>query len=351
MTFCTIISINYTKFALSLFSSIQKTNSEFDFYIFCIDNPNEHLDFLCNERKINLIYLSEINWSRYKNASIYFTSFEFINSLKPFFIEYLLFQKKHKKVIYLDSDILVKSNFEKVNLILDKYDFCFTPHQNYILPLDNQISSDLTLLQYGFYNGGFYAFNNSENSKNILNWLQDCMINFGFKDLKNGMYYDQKILPLAANIFHEKFYPLHDDGHNVAYWNIHERNLYINDGKYFSNDSELVFFHFSHFNFNDPKSLCKWKTRHINFLENKNLQSLISEYIESIKLNTILEFENMKYEYPFSTYENKKLNPFKRNYFFKYQHLNKPEWYFLLQNFKFMVFKKLSNYMFKNLNP
>ncbi|TAF73846.1 MAG: hypothetical protein EAZ53_11495 [Bacteroidetes bacterium] len=349
MVFCTVITINYTKYAFSLFSSIEKTNQNAIFYLLCIDKRNQILDNACKERNITLIYLDTLDWSSYKSASVYFDSFEFINALKPFFISHLLFNLNHKKVIFLDSDILVTGDFFLVENRLDSYDFSFTPHHNYPLPLDFQISSDLTILQNGFYNGGFYAFRNSDNSKLILDWLQSRMLLYGFKDLKYGMCSDQKLLALAAEVFYKTFYPISDDGYNVAYWNIHERNIFKNENRYFSNNSSLVFFHFSHFYFKNPERLSKWNTRHLCFVENKDLKSLIAEYQSSILQNTILDIEKIPYNYPFSFFNNKKLNEAKRNYFYKNRNLNKSAFYFYCMNLKIQFFKKVSNYIYKQL--
>jgi len=65
-------------------------------------------------------------------------------------------------------------------------------------------------------------------------------------DLPNGYFVDQKFIDLApiffGNLFVEK-----DTGYNVAYWNLHSREIGRDNGTWLCNERSMYFFHFSGF--------------------------------------------------------------------------------------------------------
>ena len=59
------------------------------------------------------------------------------------------------------------------------------------------------------------------------------------------MFTDQRWVDFAPSFFDH--FILKDPTYNVAYWNLHERDLEWTDGRYLVNGQPLTFFHFSGF--------------------------------------------------------------------------------------------------------
>jgi len=66
----------------------------------------------------------------------------------------------------------------------------------------------------------------------MLEWLMQVLPEVGFDDPHNGMYVDQKILPLVAQVFRSQVGCMRHPGYNVAYWNLHEREIPRVDNKH-----------------------------------------------------------------------------------------------------------------------
>jgi hypothetical protein len=85
-----------------------------------------------------------------------------------------------------------------------------------------------------------------------LQWLMHYLPKFGFDDRARGMFVDQKLLPLVAQMYRSRFRCVDHPGYNVAYWNLHERTITKSCGQYFINDRPAVFFHMSGFRAEQP---------------------------------------------------------------------------------------------------
>jgi lipopolysaccharide biosynthesis glycosyltransferase len=260
LTFCTVVTRSHLMFAEALYRSLLDSQKIFEFYVFVVDgkrSPSKELPY-------ELIFLDEMHKNKFIDMQIYYNPFELCCAIKPSAIQYLIIQKERSKVIFLDSDIMAIGSFSKMEDVLDSHSFSFTPHILKPYPQDGLEPSTLSIINSGIYNGGFWAFNNSDESLQILEWLVKMFENFAFDDPENGMFVDQKFLPMAASLFSKNFRQMDDSGYNIAYWNLHERNLDIKNGIFFSNGTPATFFHFSGYSLSKPTSLTKFDYRKVD---------------------------------------------------------------------------------------
>jgi hypothetical protein len=76
-----------------------------------------------------------------------------------------------------------------------------------------------------------------------------------------GFFVDQNWLNLVP-LFFKSVKVVRHPGYNVAYWNMHERELSVIDGRFFINETHpLVFFHYSGYNYLEPKSISRHQDR------------------------------------------------------------------------------------------
>ena len=88
---------------------------------------------------------------------IYFNAFELSSCLKPFFVAHLL-RKGFEKIVYLDADVLVVSNFETLFEMLDQHAFVLCPHWLQPNLVQHSDVSVRQIADLGIYNGGMWGY-------------------------------------------------------------------------------------------------------------------------------------------------------------------------------------------------
>jgi hypothetical protein len=212
-------------------------------FVCLIDRPSPQMPPL-NLPAITF-YADELHLPGGRRFLFKYDAFELCCAIKPFAMQHLLERQNVSHLVYLDSDILVTHPFWpdlenewKVNSIL------LTPH---LVHLPAKLSFDLqrSLVQHGAYNGGFLAVEKGSDSLEFLQWWCSVLDSGCIFDPMNNIYVDQRWLDLAAASCGAVGL-LRDPGLNVAYWNLHERELKRNEaGDWTVNDQPLKFFHFS----------------------------------------------------------------------------------------------------------
>lgn len=208
------------------------------------------------------ITIDQVNWEDFdiESAVLFYNTLEFATSVKPALMRSFLAQG-WQRVTYLDPDIQVFQDF--THLLDDDADVCLTPHIFTDILQDGYSPSSHDILQAGFYNLGFCSARPT--ALPFLSWwsgrLQfDCLLNPAM-----GYFTDQRILDFAT--LRAKVQTLVAPGCNVAYWNLHERNVILDQGEwkitYAGSVHPLYFFHFSGFQLDRSASLSRHATRRV----------------------------------------------------------------------------------------
>lgn len=295
----TIVSKNYLAHAVSLGKSFLSLHENCSFAIFLCD-------MACNADELEEIYLpkkigieiiplhSLVDTGVLDIETLYsmltrYSLTEINTSVKPFIFK-MLFDRGYQKVIFLDPDILVLQNLNKIFELLDTNNIVLTPHILKPFPDEDMRPDDRSILQAGLYNLGFIAIKSSHESYNMLKWWSGKLVAHCFMYVEKGMHVDQKWIDLVP-IFYAGVYILKDPVYNVAYWNLHERPLSIKNGSLFVENSPVVFYHFSGF---DPVKI----SRHQNRFIVKNMPGLIDlfkKYEDILKSNRLEKIKKMSY--------------------------------------------------------
>ncbi|MCB0416524.1 MAG: hypothetical protein KDD39_02660 [Bdellovibrionales bacterium] len=254
MIFTTVVTGDYVPGAKVLADSLTATQEGFRFFTLAVDESAlERLPKTMNPLPPSVLKRTTV-------SGVQYDAFELCNALRYSWIEYLFREYEPNYVVYLDSDILVLNSFSPLFEFMGKKAFCLTPHVLRPYPMDGQRPDDLNLINFGFHNSGMLAFSNSPDTMAVLTFLKERVERFCYNDPPR-FFVDQKILPIATGLFWEQFCQLQHPGFNVAYWNLHERDLSERAGVLYSNDEPLVFFHFSGFDYHSPQALTRWPSR------------------------------------------------------------------------------------------
>jgi hypothetical protein len=305
--FCTIVTRSYFKYATALAASLQRHHPAAKLCVLVIDSATcpaasaaSHVELFC---------IDEVRIPNIEDMKIYFNAFEISNCLKPFFVAHLL-RRGFDEIVYLDTDILVVNPLDDAFDMLAKNTFILSPH--WLRPELTQ-ESDVTarnIVDLGIYNGGLWGV--SKGGLAIMEWLMRLLPEFGFDDRQNGMFVDQKLLPLAAQLFSAQFGCIQHPGYNVAYWNLHEREITKSAGQYLVNGVPAVFFHLSGFRAEEPHLF----SRHSSWTFERLpvLKEIVAEYLAAIPAEPLIHGP-----YAFDRAGSRQLSPELRRYFFHHR--------------------------------
>ena len=296
----TLCSNNYLAQAITLGNSLIKHNPEYIFKIVLVDKKNSQVNY--SSIPYEVIEIENILIEDFNEMFRRYNIIELNTAVKPFIFAYFFYKyNKLDSIIYLDPDICVYNSFSILENELREYDIIITPHC--LSPInDNKLPSENEFLNSGLYNLGFIAIKNGSESKKLLDWWSDRLKTKAYIDFAKGMFTDQiwfNFVPL----FFEKVRILKHVGFNVAYWNIHERNLVNKYEVCFNKEIfPLIFFHFSGYDPQKPKILSKYQDR-FTFEKRSDLVEIFDDYANELFANDYLIY--VKYQCCYSVEKQK----------------------------------------------
>jgi hypothetical protein len=321
----TIVAKNYLSFALTLGDSLIQQDKNLDFYIFIVDDlagvPTELAT------KYKTIVVNETIVSSHLEMAFKYNVTEYSTAIKPYIFSYLFNNNKHEKIIYSDPDIYFYQPPNNIYNLLEN-DFCIiTPHILDVATAHKSEATDVVLLFAGIFNLGFIALRKCDDATVLLNWWQQRLRDYCYGDRMESLHTDQKWIDFVPSLFREGVHITDNKGFNIAYWNIHERELFEDNNQLKVATKEDISVTFLHFSGNNP----------LNILVNKQCKNLdisnypawkkyILEYGKKVMGN---EFATLiKLPYTFNTFENgDTVSILHRRMFRKLQELKKTNTY------------------------
>lgn len=289
----TICSINYLAQAQTLGNSLLLQNPEIEFVIGLVDRLDKVNIDKDKIPPFQLIEIDKINIPDFEEMCQHYNITELNTAVKPFFMDYFYKNRPDiQNVIYFDPDIIVYDKLDVMLNRLKQYQIIITPHINTPYK-DNKRVTELDHLNCGLYNLGFIATSRGNDTYELIQWWakhlqKDCRI-----DLANGLFVDQHFINFAP-IFWKNVLIESDWGWNVAYWNLHERQISkTDDNKFFINDKPLLFFHYSGFELNKSTEVSKYQDR-IQFNERPDIAEVFEIYKKQLSLNHNQYFQTFK---------------------------------------------------------
>lgn len=252
----TACSVNYMSKAVAMCLSALDQEPQASLIVLLADAKR---DVQLYDSRIRILWAEDLNFPEYLKCAFKYNIIEFNTALKPFAALHLL--AAYERVIYLDPDTCVFSPLTTVHAGLDEHAAVFTPHA--LSPYDGDgRPSDRDLLRFGACNLGFFAVRRSESAEAMLRWWHASCHQHCFYEPQVGLGVDQKWIDLAFSFF-DGMGILRDPGLNVAFWNLHERQISsTSDGWRVNNDAALGFVHFSSFVESEEQAVADKQTRH-----------------------------------------------------------------------------------------
>lgn len=246
MNFCTLFDSYYLDKGIALYQSLEKVSEDFVLYIFCFDDRSYQILQHLNYKNAVIIHHSMFETPELLEIKEKRSKAEYCWTCTPVVIKYVLDHYKVESCTYLDSDLFFYSSpqilFDEINE--SKADVVIVEHRF----KDDYYGRRLEK-RNGKYCVEFNYFNQSENSRKVLEWWKDKCYEWCYDIPEPERMGDQKYL----NVWTKKFNGVHELQHlggGVAPWNLEQYSLEaVCDDKVILKSSKgknfpLIFYHF-----------------------------------------------------------------------------------------------------------
>lgn len=254
--FLTIIARNYLAHARVLMASVAEHHPGSPRLVVLADEINDCFDPA--QEAFRVIHSTELDLPDAAWFHFRYNTLELTTAVKPFAMRKALELLGVESVVYLDADITLFSPLEPVTAALAEGSIVLTPHLLRAVDSDG-LAVERQLLRTGAYNLGFIAVRGDAEGQSFLSWWSGRLSEHCLIDLAAGLFVDQKWIDLVPGLF-DGVRILREPGLNVAWWNLAERQVSLEGGRYRAAGEPLYFFHFSGFDPERPDSLSKHAT-------------------------------------------------------------------------------------------
>ncbi|MGG1573356.1 hypothetical protein [Fictibacillus sp. NRS-1165] len=274
MIFCTSVCLNHLAKAKVLANSLKNHMPESKLVI-CLLEKSLPAHLMDDQDFYEVVLAKDIGFINFETTIFKYNQYEAACACKGQLMKYVYHKYKDEEFFsYIDSDIQVFSRFDEVFAAFETHSIVLTPHYNEPPKNTHTIwgeNAEILILRVGIINGGYIGVKRSTEAEAMLDWWTARLEHYAFNDAEQGLFTDQRWLTAALILF-DKIYVLKHDGYNVAFWNINQRNITMNDNLYFANSDPFRFFHFStlHFlreNLPDNPAIYKIVYQYIALLE------------------------------------------------------------------------------------
>ncbi len=226
---------------------------------------------------------------------------EFSTSVKASFLRLLLDRgattgSDDVVACYLDPDIVVHAPFDDRVAEARDHGLVLTPHVLTPIPRDGKHVKEGTIMQSGMFNCGFLAV--GAGGRGFLDWW-DVRLRFdAVVDFERSHFTDQRWVDWVPSLFDH--HVCRDPGMNVAWWNVHERHVELDDrGAPRVGGEPVRFVHFSGYDPNRPEVLSRFQddAPRVPHDVGTAMRSLADDYAERLAAAGHLERRHLPYRW------------------------------------------------------
>jgi glycosyltransferase involved in cell wall biosynthesis len=283
MRICTIIARNFLPQAEVLAESFHEHHPDGTVTVLVVDDRERLVEG--RPGLYEVLRPEELSIPRFTGMAAMYDVTELCTAVKPWLLSDLL-QQYGEPVAYFDPDICFYAPVDELVELAAKHQVVLIPHIATPFPEDGERPDGMHILAAGAYNLGFIALGPGDATDALLKWWSarlrfDCI-----NDVRNNYFVDQRWFDLVPGMFPNTAL-VRDPGMNVAYWNLHERHLRVDDdGQRWIGDAPLRFFHFSGFDPSRPDEVSRHQSR-VRLREAPELAALFEQYASRLRAHRI----------------------------------------------------------------
>jgi hypothetical protein len=291
----TVCTVNYLAYAKAMADSFMRFNPDYKIIIGLVDRIDKRFD-PATFQPYEIIEAESLHSKEFPGMVARYTALELSCAMKSFFARYILDKYSPSTLVYVDGDVLFFDSIGYVEKLLAVYSITLTPHIFSPFPFDKKRPQEKEILKTGLYNAGFFALRNDNTGNAFINWWGKRMIDQCYYNGVQGWSVDQNWLNLVP-IYFDQVGIVEHRGYNVAYWNIHERNLSVKGNRFYVNENEpLIFFHYSGYNIGNVNEFSKHQDR-VQMTEYPELVELHKIYRDAVLKSDHSLYSALNYSY------------------------------------------------------
>lgn len=278
MRLLTVATASYVYLASVMFSNVRRMHPELRSTLLVADVDRDGLSTVRDALgpDIDVLCCDDLGFDFIPEMRSYYGTLEFCSALKSLGSAYVL--RDETECLFLDPDMLVLDSLHDTVLSCSG-EMVVSAHTFAPYPSDGAAPDDLELCQSGFINGGVLLTRRTESGTPALDWLVGKACYQWFVAPTFGLYGDQHWLSALFYLFRSRTGLIEDRGVNVAYWNLHERPLRMEDGRIkLATGEPLRLMHFSGFAMPSGGKLTRHTQRRFDMETETVLSELIREY-------------------------------------------------------------------------
>ena len=293
---CTIIAKNYLPMARVLAESWNKYHPDAPLFVLLLDSPEGF--FSPEGEQFTTLLIRELGIPNLPGFLFKYSILEASTAVKPYFLRHLFADYSIKKLLYLDPDIQIFGLLDELSAALDDSNVVLIPHLTTPIPPDGASPTDHDILQAGSYNLGFLGLRDGETSRALLDWWSDKLYHQCIIAFEKNLFVDQRWMDLVPGLF-SGVRIWRDPGYNIAYWNLHERQVTAEGETVSVNGRPLRFFHFSGYHPDEPRKISKHQNRFKSLSAIGDTRHLYARYRQLLIKKGWKEAKKWKYDHNF----------------------------------------------------
>ena len=280
----TIVAHNYIPRARIAADSFLAHHPGARFYVVVIDYPLHARKRQREEPWLVPIADIDLGGEGFELMATYYDLTEFATAVKPFAITHFL--QFASCVLYIDPDIEVYAPLDPLIEATRRATISLTPHCLEPIKRDGGQPDEAGIMMAGVYNLGYIGV--ARGAEDFLHWWSTRLQRDAIAETSKHLFFDQRWIDLCIPIFRP--YIESSPAYNVAYWNLDQRPIRREAGKYMVNDEILRFFHFSGYDPKQPHWVSKYQLRpRLVLSDNPVLVDLFNEYGTKLLAHTVAE--------------------------------------------------------------
>ena len=271
---CTIASNNYLGLACVFAESYRAHHPGSEVFVCIVDAPTPAIR--PSTLPFTPIFAEELRIPAFPSVAFRYDQLELATAVKPFFLQHLRDLFGCERIFYFDPDIAVFDSLQDLQERLDESSVLLTPHITQPLDDNDRLPSELSIRRSGIFNLGFLGLRLDSSTERFLRWWSDRLLRFCVSDPANGLFVDQSWMDFAP-AFLGDLGVVRSPRHNVAYWNLAQRDLRRCGDRWTVDGQPLGFFHFSGIDFDRLDLLSRHQNR-FTLAERPELRPLFEGY-------------------------------------------------------------------------
>ena len=194
-------------------------------------------------------------------------------------LEFTLKSLNFDTAILVDGDTYSYNSFDDLQDACENHSMVVIPHITKPLPDDNKFPQNRVISLSGNYNAGIVG--TSKKGLEFIRWWKEQTTLYPITRPDMGLVNEQGWLRFAGD-FDDNTKIFRHPGYNVAYWNVKQRDVYIENDILKIDNQNLCIIHYSGFKINvPPEYMSVFQNRYV-LEKNDIVYSLFRDYYDLI---------------------------------------------------------------------